>query len=1047
MSDLFVRHPRLLILTLLLTVVSGLAAWTQLPRLEDPSLVPRFAMVYTAYPGATAEHVEAQVTDKLEDSLRKFQELKVLASTSRMGMSVLSLELADWVAPKEIPPIWSKIKDELEQVGRELPSGAGKPDFVDEESETYTMIVGLVQPSGELQSPALLRRLGEELQHQLRSVSGTEYVRIYGAPEEEVLVEVDNARLMGLGLSVQDLANEIHATDAKTPAGLVRHSAYDIPIEVDGDPADLAAIWNLVVAHGDNGETIRLGDLADISLAPKQPQAEQVLIDGKAGVALAVRMDQGQRIDRWEKAVQAKLDAFRATLPRGLELELIFSQAKYVDARFVELGKNFGLATLLVLAVSLLMLGWRAAILVGITLPLTSLMVLAALNLLDVPLHQISVSGMIIALGMLIDNAIIMVDEIRGRLREHKDGMQFVVRHAVRFLAIPLLGSTLTTILAFSPLLLMQGPTGEFVGSIAITVSLALVSSLFLSLTVLPALAVRSKPDSNAGLRIPSLTRAFERGLAILFRRPIVAIMVAAVPAAIGFWAAGSLTEQFFPPAERDQFQVQLILPRQASLEQTRATVEDANAVLAQHDAVDRVHWFIGTSAPQFYYNMMTGQQGASHFAQALVQLKDGEDLAARIQGIQKSLDGSFPQATALALQLEQGPPFVAPIELRLYGPNLQQLERSGEELRSFLAQLPSVTHSSASLQNGQPKLWLETRNEDARLAGLSRRDLAQTLQAALEGVVGGTMLEETEELPIRVRLQAEDRDSLAALRSLELNSRSSAGNGVALASVAEFHLTPEWATIPHRGGERMNSVFGYLRAGELPAATLAKLQLQMEQADFRLPPGYRLEIGGESAERDNAVGSLLANVGVLAVLMAAILVMSFSSFRAAATIGFVAILAAGMGLAALSISGYPFGFMAILGLLGLIGLAINDSIVVLAALRDDPEAAAGNADAVRKVVMHASRHVLTTTVTTVAGFMPMILGGSLFWGPLAVVIAGGVVGATMIALLFIPASHLALNRRPCAQTDSTANINPICTPLNKLWQTMQETKLRPARK
>jgi multidrug efflux pump len=1047
MSDLFTRHPRLLILTLLLSVVAGSAAWLQLPRLEDPNLVPRFAMVYTPYPGATAKHVEARVTDPLEDSLRKFQELKTLASTSRMGMSVLTLELADWINPEQIAPIWSKIKDEIEQASQTFPAGVGRPDFVDEESQAYTLIVGLHWQQSTNPPPAsLLRRLSDELQHQLRAVPGTEYVRQFGAPQEEILVELDNLRLSSLNLSIQDVAREIYAADAKTPAGLVRNPGINIPIEVEGDPADLAAIANLAIADGKNGAVIRLGDIATIQQSQRQPMAEQVLLNGNPGVAVAVRMDSHQRIDQWQDRVDQRMAQFKETLPHGLEFQTIFAQSKYVDARFAELGSNFLLATLLVLVVSFLMLGWRAAILVGITLPLTSLLVLAGMKLMGVPLHQISVSGMIIALGMLIDNAIIMVDEIRGRLAAKDEGVISVVRHSVRFLAVPLFGSTLTTVLAFSPLLLMQGPTGEFVGSIAITVSLALASSLFLSLTVLPALAAHSNPNVGGGLQFPRLSNKFSLALAWLFKRPKTAIVMASLPAILGFYAATGLTEQFFPPAERDQFQIQLILPRQASLQQTRETVEEANKTLHQHASVDQVHWFIGTSAPQFYYNMMTGQAGANNFAQALVQLKDGDDLARRIQGIQADLDQAVPQATTLALQLEQGPPFAAPIEMRLFGPNLDQLQQSGEELRHLLAEIPDVTHSSSSLQNGQLKLWLRNQNEDARLAGFSRRDLAEQLQSSLEGVVAGSMMQETEELPIRVRLHQDDRNSLEELRSMELNSREFGNQPVPLEAIANFELIPEWAAIPHRGGERMTSVFGYLQAGKLPAETLAALRQKMEQSGFQLPPGIRLEFGGEAAERDGAVGSLLANVGILATLMLAVLVLSFSSFRAAAIIGVVAILAAGSGLAALSLAGYPFGFMAILGILGLVGLAINDSIVVLAALRADPEASSGHANAVRRVVMHASRHVFTTTVTTVAGFMPLILGGSLFWAPLAVVIAGGVVGATMFALVFIPASHLLLSQKICAQPD-VKNSSVICTPLNKLWQTMQGSKFLPERR
>ncbi|MAW61998.1 MAG: hypothetical protein CMJ94_14370 [Planctomycetes bacterium] len=1028
MRDLYARHPRLLILTLLLIVAAGVTALLELPRLEDPKLTPRFAMVYTRFPGATAERVEALVTEPLEDALRGFEELKTLETTSRMGMSVMQLELGDEIAPEAVPRIWSKLRDELNDTAAELPAGASAPEFVDDESEAYTLILGLAWVAEGAPQADKLRRFGEELQHRLRSVAGTEHTRLYGIPDEEILVQLEDETLSGLGLSIPELAAQIRARDAKVPAGRVSGARSELPLEVEGEPESLQAIRAVPIASGMDGRLLRLGEIATVERSERQPQLDQVLIDGTPGIAVAVRMGPGLRIDRWRDAIDSVLAGFEPELPRELQLEEIFAQDRYVAERFSDLQTNLALSMGLVTLVSFLMLGWRSAIFVSIALPLTSLMVLAGMRMLGIPLHQMSVSGLIIALGLLIDNAIIVVDEVRSRLMREPGQRAKVVREAVGMLAVPLFGSTLTTILAFAPLLLMAGPAGEFVGSIAITVSLALVSSLFLSLTVIAALAGRFGSDQPSGLRVAAVDRWYRRGLRGLLARPALAIFLALLLPLFGFQAAGSLTEQFFPPADRDQFQVQLTLPQQASLQQTRATVDEAHALLRAHPEVEAVHWFVGNSAPQFYYNMMVGEEGSPRFAQALVQLRDNQELSTRIRAIQAELDAVFPASLSLALQLEQGPPFAAPIELRLFGPDLDVLAAAGEEARAILAQVPGVTHTRASLQEGLPKIWFRPQEEDLRLSGWNARALAEDLQASLDGVIGGTYMEETEELPIRVRRAAAERQALETLASLEL--RGEAGQSVPLHALGEFELVPERATITRRAGSRMNAVRGYLDAGLLPAESLAVFEQRLAEAGFQLPPGYSMSWGGEAAERDNAVGSLLANVALLAILMVATLVLSFSSFRAAGVIGGVAMLAAGLGLASLWASGYPFGFMAILGLLGLIGLAINDSIVVLTALREDERAARGELDGVIDVVHHATRHILTTTVTTVAGFLPLILGGSLFWAPLAVIMAGGVLGATLIALVFVPAAHSLLARRACAQATPEAS-NAICSALN----------------
>jgi multidrug efflux pump subunit AcrB len=728
------------------------------------------------------------------------------------------------------------------------------------------------------------------------------------------------------------------------------------------------------------------------------------------------------RIDRWAVVARDKVQQYAESLPRGVGLEVVFDQSRYTEQRLDNLLENLGLGAVAVVVVMFVMMGWRSALIVSLALPLSSLMVLAGMQFLGIPMHQMSVTGLIIALGLLIDNAIVMVDEVRERLHRGMTASESITR-SVRHLAIPLLGSTLTTAFAFAPIALMPGSVGEFVGTIAVSVILALFSSLFLALTVIPALTgllngVGHSSQQQAwwqvGISNSRLTSAYAWALDRIFARPALGIALALALPVGGFVSATQLIEQFFPPTGRDMFQIELELPAYASLPQTQDAAQRAREIMIANSQVRDVHWFMGKSAPSFYYNLVSDQEAAAYYTQGIVQLESDDDTVELIRRLQDELDDALPEARVLVRQLEQGPPFDAPIELRLYGPNVDQLAELGDQARAILSTVPDVVHTDADLTESLPKLSVKVDEEEARLAGLDHASIARQLDTTLEGAVGGSLLEGTEELPIRVRLADSGRGDLVQISSLDLLPVTTGNNQqrrfIPISALGEVELVPEQAIIARRNGRRVNVVRGYITAGVLPGKVLADYRKQLE-VGLELPTGYRMEFGGEFAERNEAVGKLSASLGVLVVVMAATLVLSFGSFRLAAIIAVVAGMSGGLGLGSLWLFGYPFGFMAIVGTMGLIGVAINDSIVVLAALREDELVRSGDHIAVRDVIVRSSRHVFATTFTTIAGFLPLIMEGGGFWPPLAITIAGGVAGATLLALVFVPSSYLLVNR------------------------------------
>jgi multidrug efflux pump subunit AcrB len=1020
LGHLFFRNPRLLLLALALIVVAGLAAYELLPRREDPELTARFAIVTTPYPGATADRVEALVTEKLEEALRERDEIQLLQSSSRPGISIIQIELRD--AIDDVAPVWSRLRDEIERV--ELPQGVGRPDLDDRNVDAFAMIVGFRwRGAGEVPLN-IMQRLAEQLEDRMRSLPGTKETRIFGASPEEIRVEVDPARLASLGLTPSSVADAVKATDSKVSAGQLRHAESNLLIEVEGELDSLARLRRTPIRYGEDGTVIRLGEIATIERGRADPPEEIALLDGEPGISVGVFMQRGQRIDRWAGAARAELEAFRARLPGGVELELLFDQSVYTERRFGNLLGNLMLGALFVFVVVLFVMGWRSALLVGIALPLSALMVLAGMRAIRLPIEQMSVTGLIIALGLLIDNAIVMVDEVRHRL-QHGDDAGDAVLGAGRKLAIPLFGSTLTTVLSFMPLVLMPGPAGEFVGGIGMSVILAIVSSFLLALTVVPAMTGlmgkcwKRSPEGGLwrdGFRSKRLANWYGEMLGGLLRRPVVAILFALALPVFGFAVAGQLEEQFFPPTDRDEFAIAMRLPPQSSIRETEAVAKQARELILRHDEVKRVHWFAGSSAPKFFYNMTEGEDGTPSFAQAYVQLDGMPASPEFLNQLQDELDRELPEAQFLVRQLEQGPPFEAPVELRLYGPDPEVLFELGEKLRAELSRIEGVTHTRSTLADGNPKLAFATDEIEVNRAGFDHRQLAARLEASLEGALGGSIIEETEELPVRVRVKERgDLDRIASLELLGNDGRS----WVPLRALGEMKVVPELADLPRRNGERVNTVQGFLRAGLLPSVVVAELQSRV--GELKLPAGYHADLGGEAAERDEAVGNLMASVGLLLVLMIATLVLSFQSFRTAALIGIVATLCIGLALAAIWIFGYPFGFMAIVGTMGLVGVAINDSIVVLAALRDNEAARRGDSDAVRDVVVRSTRHVVATTLTTIAGFIPLLVDGGAFWPPLAVSIAGGVAGATVLALYFVPAAWILMRREPRTEVQGVA--------------------------
>jgi multidrug efflux pump len=1008
MIKAFLENGRLTSLFIALLIVAGLGAISSLPRTEDPHITNRFSSVITQYPGASAERVEALVTEVIENQLRRLEDLKLVQSTSRPGISVIQLELKDTVT--ETDPVWSRARDLIADSKSLLPVEAQNSVLDDQLGYANTAILGLVWADNSPVRADILNRYAKELQSRLRLLSGTDFVKLYGAPEEEILVELDGNKISQLHLTPAAIAAILNNADSKISAGEINNSQFRALVEVSGELDSQNRIRQVPLKVDDYGQIIRLGDVANITRQAKTPASSIALIDSRQGVLVSARMLNNNRVDVWQQHVSKAIDAFSTNLPANIKVQWLFDQQSYTSDRLGGLVINLLQGFVIILAVLMLTLGLRNAMIVAISLPLTALFTLTCMKYTGLPIHQMSVTGLVVALGIMVDNAIVIVDAIAQRRQQGMSKLEAVSK-TLHHLWLPLAGSTITTMLAFAPIVLMPGAAGEFVGGIAISVMFALLGSYIISHTIIAGLAGRfsrsEKPTAwyQQGMAFPRISRAYIASLQFALTRPILTAIVIGILPMAGFFAAGKMTEQFFPPSDRDMFQIEVYLAPHVSIENTLEQVKQIDHKLQQIEEIIEATWVVGGNTPSFYYNLTQRQQGATNYAQAMIKVTDFAAANRLILQLQKELDAQFPQAQILVLKLEQGPPFNAPVELRIYGPNLDTLKILGEEVRGIFAATPDVIHTRATLSSGAPKVWLQV-NEDASLmSGLSLTDIANQIQMATTGIIGGSILEQTESLPIRVRLGDNSREQ--ATRLAEINLVSPSGSGIPLSALSYNEINVSRGAIPRRNGERVNTIEAYITSGVLPAQVLTDVKDAIDK--LTIPTGYHIEIGGESAKRNEAVGNLLSNIVVVVTLLLTTVVLSFNSFRLTAIILLSAFQSAGLGLLSVYVFGYPFGFTVIIGLLGVMGLAINAAIVILAELEDVPQARNGHIPLIISTVSTCGRHIGSTTITTIGGFLPLIIAGGGFWPPFAIAIAGGTLLATMLSLIWVPVMYTLL--------------------------------------
>lgn len=1006
----FFQNPRLLIIAVFTIVASGVGAFWLLPRIEDPILKKRVGVVTTVFPGATASQMESLVAIPIEQTLESVRQVASVKSNCRANITTVVIELREDVT--DVDAAWSVIRNEIVKLKDELPAASGEPELEIFPLKAFASIIALHSDEVDW---GKLRSLAQEMKSRIHALPGTESVSLFGDPGLEVAVRITPSELVEHGITVGRLASEVERTITTESIGILDQdqSRIQVTLKEPGSPVEKIRRFQF---RDNNGQLVRIGDIANVRLQAQRDVQEKCLVDGRSAVVLAAMVEDDFRVDHWDDRLQEVLDEIRRDQP-GVEVEEIFSQRQHIERRMTRLFRNLVFSSIAVILVVLLLMGWKSMLVVIVALPLTVLIVLTGMRLLSVPIHQMSVTGIIVSLGLLIDNAIVVVEDIRKKIFL---GIQpySAIRKSIHHLRFPLLGATVTTALSFLPIALLPGSAGEFVGSIAITVILAVVASYFVAILILPALVgnigiePRQRNVLQYGIHYQPISDAYLGSLRYVLERPWVGIMLGVFLPVIGFLAWMHLPVQFFPPSDRRQLEVEIELSNRSSFEALEASVEQVRRLIDEDSRVLQQNWFLGRSAPTFYYNVVPRRKSSPYYAQAFIRLAGGsggatpDEIARDLQAVLNQVD----DARVTVRLLEQGPPFDSPIEIRLLGPDRQQLVEAGNQLRNLLAATPGVIQTRSDLAETIMAYEFVPQADAFTDSAFSPGDISTALRAAIHGVSAGELIAVDEIMPVQVRLLLAEQDVLPdVLLALPLSSPPIPTPGESRPAIptvgmfGEFQIESQAAAILRLNGERVNEIKGYLEVGRLPSEVLERFRQRLAQADWKLPDGCRIEYGGENERRSTAVGNLVAYAPVFLLLILFLIVAIFGAFHAGLYVALVGGLTIGLVPLALATFGFPFGFMAIVGAMGLIGIAINDSIVVMASLFALDRYERSQVEDVARSVLDNTRHIIATTLTTIAGFVPLVVGEGRFWPPMAISLAGGILGATFLAVYFVP--------------------------------------------
>ena len=1000
-----IRHPQLIAFLILAIGFGGAFAYQRLGRAEDPAFTIKNAIVSAVWPGATTEEMQDQVADRIEKKLQELPWVDKIDTYSKPGFAAISFQFRDSTPPRDVPMLFLGLRKKMGDLKADLPPDVDGPTVNDELGDVDSVLYTI---TGDGASYAQLKLVAEALRKRLQSVPDVTKVDLYGEQAERIFVETNYAKLATLGVPVQTMFDSLAKQNALASAGEFQTQAQRVPLRVTGALQGVDAVAETPVFV--NGQTFRLGDIAKVSHGYEDPPSYVVRAQGKPALEIGVVMQKGGNILSLGKKLDEALADFETDLPQGVTIARIADQPKVVDAAVFEFTRSFLEALAIVLGVSFLSLGWRSGIVVATSVPLVLAIVFVAMAFLGLDLQRVTLGALIIALGLLVDDAIIAVEMIVVKLEQGWD-RERAASFAWTSTAFPMLTGTLVTAAGFMPIGLANSTVGEYTGGIFWVVGIALVSSWFVAVLFTPFLGYKLLPATMSGahsrnedaIYSTAFYRAFRRALEFSVARPLVVIAVAVLMLSLGLSQFSKVQQQFFPLSERPELFLEMRLAEGSAIQATEKVASAAERLLADDPDIDSYTTYIGKSSPRFWLGLQPVQPNES-FAQIVVVARDveaRERVKARLETA--VANGALNAARVRVDRFNFGPPVGFPVQFRVIGPDPETVRALATRVRDVMRGDPRVVDPHLNWGETMPSLRLEVDQPRARALGLTPQDIAQTLRMLVSGVTVTTLRAGEERIDVVARAAPSERAAIDRIEDLTIVSRN--GVAVPVGQVAHVVRTTEEPIIWRKNREIVITALSDVVNGAQPPDVSGALWKQLAPIRDGLSPGYRLELGGAIEEAQKGNVSIFALFPLMIIAMLTLLMLQMQSFSRLAIVFFTAPLGIVGASIALSLAHRPFGFVALLGLIALAGMDMRNTVILVDQIEADVrERGLSRREAIVFSTMRRARPVALTALAAILAMIP--LSESAFWGPMAYTIMGGLSVATLLTLFLLPAIY-----------------------------------------
>jgi len=1013
LSEWALEHPSMVLYLMIVLMVGGVLAFFQLGRAEDPDFTFKVMVVRAQWPGATASEVEAELTERIEKKLQETPYVDVIKSASRAGESLVFILLKDYTPKAEVPEAWRQVRKKLDDIKQQLPAGVQGPFPNDEFGDVYVNIYAL---TGDGYDQAELRRQAVRMARELRAVADVKKVDLLGVQDEKIYVEVAPSRLAALGITPAQVAEALTRQNAVAAAGFVETASDRVRLRVSGGFDTVEQIRATPLAVG--GRQFRLGDIATITRGLADPPNAQMRMGGNPAVGIAVVMAKGGNAIQLGANLRAAIERLSRELPLGMAVDTVADQPAVARVALNLFMTTLAEAVAIVLAVSFLSLGLRTGLVVALSIPLVLAMTFLLMKFFGIDLHRISLGALIISLGLLVDDAIIAVEMMVVKIEQGWEKFK-AATFAYTSTAFPMLTGTLITVAGFTPVGFAKSGAGEFAFAIFAVTTIALLTSWIVAVIFTPWLgyklldekALRKYGQEHHGdpYETPFYQR-FRRLVTWCLRQRWTVIVASVLAFVLGMVLFNTAVQkQFFPPSSRPELLVDLWLPQGAALKATETEVKRVEALLAGDEKIAHFSAYIGNGAPRFYLPL-DQQLFSDNFGQLVIVTRgfdEREAVRARLMTAFDAPDGSWSHLRARVQRLENGPPVGYPVVFRVVGENVETLRAIAGEVATVMRANPNVRDVHLDWNEKAKSIRVAIDQDRARALGVSSQDVAQALQAHQLGATLTQFREGDQLIDIVWRAGGPERGSLDRLADLPVPA---GGKWVPLAQVAKLEPVLEEGVIWRRDRLPAIQVRADLANAKVTGPT-ASLQIDPQLAEIRknLPPGYHVDIGGtieESAKNENALKDVMP---LMIVAVITLLMMQLQSIKRTV----LALLTAPLGLigVALALIAFdkPFGFVANLGIIALLGMILRNSVILLDQIEQDEKAGKSTWEAIIGSAVRRFRPIMLTAGTAVLAMIP--LSRQIFWGPMAVAIMGGLIIATVLTLLFLPALYAAWYR------------------------------------